>query len=186
MTLTNRRVIPVVAVDARHAACIIDIGIESIDRVLSSRSPIVVVVPTTTTTARMIGHSGGDPLCLLTSIHIHGVLPYQLHRGYGVLNIVYVCACEKRTTRDGTGGRSDRVGSDDSDDDSDVIIVVFMCKQCDCGGTVRSVLLTSVVCPCVSVCPCVCVRGVKVLLSCARRCGWMSRMFLFSVVDAFG
>ena len=64
----------VVAVDARHAACIIDIdiGIESIDRVLSSRSPIVVVVPTTTTTARMIGHSGGDPLCLLTSIHIHG------------------------------------------------------------------------------------------------------------------
>ena len=155
--LTDRRVIVtiVVAVDARHAACIIDIdiGIESIDRVLSSRSPTVVVVPTTTTTARMIGHSGGDPLCLLTSIHIHGVLPYQLHRGYGVLNIVYVRACEKRTTRDGTGGRSDdSVGSDDSDDDSDVIIVVFMCKQCDCGGTVRSVLLTSVVCPS---CPCV-------------------------------
>jgi len=41
--LTDRRVIVtiVVAVDARHAACIIDIdiGIESIDRVLSSRSP---------------------------------------------------------------------------------------------------------------------------------------------------
>jgi len=63
-----------------------------------------------------------------------------------------------------------------------IIIVVFMCKQCGCGGTVRSVLLTSVVCPCV----CVCVRGVKVLLSCARRCGWMSRMFLFYDADAFG
>ena len=33
-----------------------------------------------------------------------------------------------------------------------IIIVVFMCKQCGCGGTVRSVLLTSVVCPCVCVC----------------------------------
>ena len=50
--LTDRRVIVtiVVAVDARHAACIIDIdiGIESIDRVLSSRSPVVVVVVPTT------------------------------------------------------------------------------------------------------------------------------------------
>ena len=35
-----------------------------------------------------------------------------------------------------------------------IIIVVFMCKQCGCGGTVRSVLLTSVVCPGVSVCVC--------------------------------
>ena len=45
--------------------------------------------------------------------------------------ILYRCACEKRTTRDGTGGRSDRTGLDDSD----VIIVVFMCKQFGCGGT---------------------------------------------------
>ena len=77
-------------------------------------------------------------------------VPYQLHRGYDVLNIVYVCVCvcEKRTTRDGTG----RTGLDDSDDDSDVIIVVFMCKQCGCGGTVRSVLFF------LSVCPCLCVR----------------------------
>ena len=65
----------VVAVDARHAACIIDIdiGIESIDRVLSSLCPIVVVVPTTPRPP--LGSDDrtlGDPLCLLTSIHIHG------------------------------------------------------------------------------------------------------------------
>ena len=56
--LTDRRVIVtiVVAVDARHAACIIDIdiGIESIDRVLSSRSlhRRRRAHPTTTTTHR--------------------------------------------------------------------------------------------------------------------------------------
>ena len=77
--LTDRRVIVtiVVAVDARHAACIIDIdiGIESIDRVLSSRSPIVVVVVPTTPRPPLGSDDRtlGDPLCLLTSIHIHGV-----------------------------------------------------------------------------------------------------------------
>jgi len=113
--LTDRRVIVtiVVAVDARHAACIIDIdiGIESIDRVLSL--PLSVVP--TTTTARMIGHSG-----TLLFTYLPPSMGLSLHNYIGVMMylILYRCACEKRTTRDGTGGRSDRTGLDDSDDDS--------------------------------------------------------------------
>ena len=151
----------VVAVDARHAACIIDdIGIESIDRVLSSRSLRRRRAHHTTTTAQKDDRTLGDPLCLLTSIHIHGGTYHQLHRGYDVLNIVYVCACEKR--RRGTGREDDRTGPDWMIRMMTrvIIIVVFMCKQCGCGGTVRSVLLTSVVCPCVCVCVSVCVSVV--------------------------
>ena len=128
----------VVAVDARHAACIIDdIGIESIDRVLSSRSLRRRRAHHTTTTAQKDDRTLGDPLCLLTSIHIHGGTYHQLHRGYDVLNIlVYVCACEKR--RRGTGREDDRTGPDWMIRMMTrvIIIVVFMCKQCGCGGTV--------------------------------------------------
>ena len=47
---------------------------------------------------------------------------------------------------------------DDSDDDSGVIIVVFMCKQCGCGGTCTVVYCEHRWCVrrvrvCLSVCP---------------------------------
>ena len=70
----------------------------------------------------------------------------------------YVCVRVRNDDagRDGTG-RSDRTGLDDSDDDSGVIIVVFMCKQwlwwyrtvvyCEHRWCVRRVRV------CVSVCP---------------------------------
>ena len=124
----------VVAVDARHAACIIDIdiGIESIDRVLSLPLSVVPTTPRPRLKG-MIGHSDRPPLFTYLPPHPWGYLPSINYIGVMMYLILYtcVCVCEKRTTRDGTG----RTGLDDSDDDSDVIIVVFMCKQCGCGGT---------------------------------------------------
>ena len=104
----------VVAVDARHAACIIDdIGIESIDRVLSSRSPIVVVVPTTPRPPlkRMIGHSGTPSVYLppstsmgLLTINYIGVMMYLIY--------LYTCVRVRNDDagRDGRTIGPDRIG----------------------------------------------------------------------------
>ena len=112
--LTDRRVIVtiVVAVDARHAACIIDdIGIESIDRVLSSRSPIVVV-PTTPRPPlkRMIGHSGTPSVYLPPSTSM-GVLTIN-YIGVMMYLILYTCVRVRNDDagRDGRTIGPDRIG----------------------------------------------------------------------------